>query len=69
MINFVSPDRYHTDGKKYENYPCHTPVSEYKEFSGYILPIKAKLIYQKPEGEFVYGELEYKDVKYNLHII
>ncbi len=66
LINFISNDRYHTDGKKYESYPWATPVEEYKDNNGYFLPSKAKLIYQRPEGEFVYGELEYKSVKYNL---
>lgn len=66
MINFISNDRYHTDGKNYENYPWQTPVSDYKEINGYLLPSKAKLIYQKPTGDFTYGELVYKDVKYNM---
>ncbi len=66
MINFVSNDRYHTDGKTYESFPWETPISEYKELNGYILPAKAELIYQKPAGNFVYGELEFVDVKYNL---
>jgi len=34
--------------------------------NGYLLPGKAKLIYQRPDGDFTYGELEYKSVKYNL---
>lgn len=69
LINFISNDRYHTDGKKYESYPWATPVEEYREMNGYLLPGKAKLIYQRPEGEFIYGELEYKSVKYNLEQI
>jgi len=39
-----------------------TPVEDYRMLNGYLLPSKAKLIYQKPEGNFTYGELEYKNV-------
>jgi hypothetical protein len=66
LVNFISNDRYHTDGKKYENYPWATPVENYRMMNGYLLPSKAKLIYHKPDGDFTYGELELKDVKYNL---
>lgn len=66
LVDFMSPDRYETDGRKYENHPWRTPVSEYRERNGYLLPSKARLIYEKPEGDFTYGELEYKDVRYNV---
>lgn len=67
MVNFISSDRFETDGKKYLSYPWKTPVSQYKEINGYLLPSKAKLIYEKPDGDFTYGELEFKDVRYNLN--
>jgi hypothetical protein len=66
LINFISNDRYDTDGKTYHNHPWATPVEDYKMINGYYLPGKAKLIYQKPEGDFTYGELEYLSVSYNL---
>lgn len=66
LVNFISNDRYETDGKKYGNYPWSTPVEDYREINGYLLPGRAKLIYHKPEGDFTYGELEYESVKYNL---
>lgn len=66
LINFISKDRYETDGKVYSSYPWETPVEGYKSINGYVLPGKAKLIYQKPEGDFTYGELEFKSVDYNL---
>lgn len=66
LLNFISNDRYHTDGTQYHNYPWETPVYGYKMVNGYFLPSKAKLIYQKPDGNFTYGELEYKNVQYNL---
>ncbi|MBK6565154.1 MAG: hypothetical protein IPL63_00435 [Saprospiraceae bacterium] len=66
LINFISKNRYETDGKNYNNYPWATPVEDYRMINGYMLPGKAKLIYQKPEGDFMYGELDFKSVTYNL---
>ncbi len=66
LINFISNDRYETDGKIYTSSPWATPVEDYKMAGRYLLPGKAKLIYQKPDGDFTYGELEYKSVTYNL---
>lgn len=65
LKNFISNDRYETDGKKYSSYPWATPIESYKMTNGYLLPGKAKLIYHKPEGDFTYGELEYKSVEFN----
>lgn len=69
LINFVSRDRYETDGVYYNNYPWSTPLEKYKMINGYYLPGKAQLIYHKPDGDFTYGELEYISVKYNLEVI
>ncbi len=66
LINFISNDRFDTDGKTYNSYPWATPVEDYQMLNGYFLPSKAKLIYQRPDGEFTYGELDYKNVQYNL---
>lgn len=66
LLNFISNDRYETDGVAYNNYPWETPVEEYIMMNGYYLPGKAKLIYRKPEGPFTYGEFVYKSVKFNV---
>lgn len=66
LINFISNDRFDTDGKTYTRYPWATPVEDYQMLNGYFLPSKAKLIYERPEGDFIYGELNYKNVSYNL---
>ena len=66
LINFISNDRFDTDGKTYTRYPWATPVKDYQMLNGYFLPSKAKLIYERPEGDFIYGELNYKNVSYNL---
>jgi hypothetical protein len=66
LVNFRSDDRYETDGVKYEKYPWSTPLENYKEFNGYLLPSSGKLIFHKPEGDFLYGILEITSIDYNL---
>ena len=65
LVNFISEDRYETDGKEYKNYPWETPTTDYGEFNGHRLSSKAKLIYNRPEGDFCYGEFELVNVEYN----
>lgn len=65
LINFISNDRYETDGKAYHNYPWETPILEYKEFQGYHLPSKAKVIYKRKDGDFCYGEFSVVSVEHN----
>lgn len=65
LVNFVSNDRYETDGKTYQNYPWSTPVKSYIDINGYRLPSGADLIYSRPDGEFTYGQFQLKDIKYN----
>jgi hypothetical protein len=69
LINFISNDRYDTDGKTYNNYPWLTPVKAYKNVAGYRLPSEAELIYIRPDGEFTYGRFLLKDIQYNLNRI
>jgi hypothetical protein len=66
LRDFVSHDRFETDGLQYTNSPWSTPLEDYKMINGYLLPGKGKLIYHRPEGDFVYGELEVNSVNYNL---
>jgi Family of unknown function (DUF6544) len=65
LTDFLSHDRFETNGKEYINNPWRTPVQAYSEIDGYRLPSKAKLIYDRPEGEFCYGEFELADIQYN----
>lgn len=65
LVNFISNDRFDTDGKEYISHPWETPMSEYRTFDGYRLPSKAKVIYKRPAGDFCYGEFELQSIKYN----
>ncbi|MCE1199509.1 MAG: hypothetical protein LWW85_11115, partial [Marinilabiliales bacterium] len=66
LRNFISTDRYETsDGKHYFNYPWQTPISEYVRIDGFLLPAKARLIYNHPDEELCYGEFELTGMQYN----
>jgi hypothetical protein len=65
LINFVSDDRFETDGKTYNNYPWLTPINEYININGYNLPASAKLIYKYPDMDFCYGEFVLSNIEYN----
>lgn len=65
LINFISNDRYETDGKKYNNYPWLTPVKGYKEFNGLKLCSEATADFERPEGTYSYAQFIVKEVEYN----
>lgn len=66
LVNFLSYDRFDTDGKSYKNYPWETPVKGYMKFGDYFLPSKAEVIYKRPEGDFCYLVFNLEDIKYNV---
>ena len=65
LVNFLSFDRFDTDGKTYTNLPWETPVTEYRTVNGFRLPSKADVIYKRPEGDFCYLEFRLEEIKYN----
>ncbi|MBK6283804.1 MAG: hypothetical protein IPF54_15160 [Draconibacterium sp.] len=66
LVNFLSYDRFETDGKTFTNLPWETPVKEYRTVNGYKLPSKADVIYKRPEGDFCYLEFRLEEIKYNV---
>jgi hypothetical protein len=66
LVNFLSFDRFDTDGKTYTNLPWETPVTEYRTVNGYHLPSKADVIYKRPDGDFCYLEFRLEEIKYNV---
>jgi hypothetical protein len=65
LINFVSNDRFETNGKEYNNYPWLTPVKKYNQISGYKLCAEVSTDYQRPDTTFSYGEFKVKEIEYN----
>lgn len=64
LRNFISNDRIEINENRKLRFS--TPIIEYTEKHGYLLPYKAQTIWHYPEGEFIYGEFTLKDIKYNL---
>jgi len=64
LVDFISNDRYDTNGVEYHLYPWRTPIEHYVDINGYHLPGKAKLIYDKPDEELCYGEFILKNIEY-----
>ncbi len=64
LVDFISNDRYDTNGLEYHLYPWRTPIEHYTDINGYHLPGRAKLIYDKPDEELCYGEFVLKNIEY-----
>lgn len=65
LINFISNDRYlSSDGKTFLNYPWTTPVGEYKELNGRMLPSYGEASWITPKGEYCYGKFYLDSLTY-----
>lgn len=65
LINFISYDRYVVADKR--KYPFSTPLGDYKNFNGYLLPGYGQAIWRYPDGEFAYGRFKIESVNYNSY--
>lgn len=67
LINFMSDDRsaLQNDGTM-KKFRWTTPVSDYQEFDGRMVPTVGKTIWHYPEGDFTYGVFTLKSIKYNV---
>jgi hypothetical protein len=66
LVDFSSDDRYMSaDGITYTNYRWTTPLKNYEEFDGRKVPTNAELIWHTPEGKYVYGKFDLKQIEYN----
>jgi len=63
LINFVSNDR------DVNQYPFSTPVRNYKNINGINIMTYGEAIWHYPEGKFVYGKFNLKEVKYNVSVL
>ncbi len=67
LVNFISDDRYMTSsGKTYELHRWSTPVREWRELDGRMLPTIVETAWDLSGEEFVYGRFEIIEVQYNL---
>lgn len=64
LIDFASKDRTAISDMK--EYPFSTPVSNYKNFDGRLIPTIGEAIWHYPDGKFTYGKFRLKEIKYNV---
>lgn len=64
LINFVSDDRIEVSDMK--NYRFSTPVKNYKNIGGFNLGTYGEGIWHYPDGTFIYGQFNVKNVQYNV---
>ncbi len=64
LVNFVSNDRYSIEGMS--PFPFSTPIKNYQEINGRIVPTYGETIWHYPDGEFVYGKFRLKSIEYNV---
>jgi len=60
LIDFISNDR------DINNIPFSTPVSNYKNINGINIMTYGEAIWHYPDGKFVYGKFNLKEVEYNV---
>ena len=66
LVNFVSEDRYaQMKDNSMKRFRWSTPLQDYKEFNGRMLPTYAEAIYSYPDGDFCYGTFRITGVEYN----
>jgi hypothetical protein len=64
LINFISNDRYAADAGK--RLPWSTPIKDYKEMNGRMIPGYAEAVYTYPTGDSAYGTFSFTDIEYNV---
>ena len=63
LIDFVSNDR------DVNHYPFSTPVRNYKNIKGINIMTYGETIWDYPDGKFVYGKFNLKEVEYNVSVL
>lgn len=63
LTNFVSDDRFAVDAGKRLRWS--TPLKDYKEMNGHIVPGYAEAFYSYPKGALSYGTFSVKQIEYN----
>jgi hypothetical protein len=65
LVNFTTEDRYRTVGKEFLRTKWSTPFRNYREVNGFRIPSGGEAIWQLPEGEFSYIQINIEDVRYD----
>jgi len=67
LVNFLSNDRFLSkDGKTFESLPWSTPIRDYRETGGRMIPTYGEAVWHYPDHEYCYGRFKVKEVRYNV---
>ncbi|MCF8229311.1 MAG: hypothetical protein K9G58_00910 [Bacteroidales bacterium] len=66
LVDFISDDRSELRGKDFVQLPWSTPVEDYAEINGLMLPKHADAVYHRKEGPYSYAEFTVQDVLFNV---
>ena len=64
LVNFFSDDRPALVDGKLLPYRWSTPIADYREVDGRLLPRTGRAVYAYPEGDFTYGDFEVRGLAY-----
>jgi hypothetical protein len=64
LINFISDDRFEINAMK--QYRFSTPVKDYRLMNGRNCMKYGEAVWHYPDGEFVYGKFNLKNIEYNV---
>ena len=64
MVNFEA-DRYMGKKGSFEKWPWSTPMGEYRELNGLMLPVTGAAIWHLDDGDFSYIRVEIMHLEYN----
>lgn len=64
LIDFVSEDRYQSDGKTSKRLPWSTPFSDHRDFGGTRLASRGEARWTEATGEWTYGEFVIERITY-----
>ena len=64
MTNFVA-ERYMSVGDEFSLETWSTPIGEYKEINGIMVPIKGEAVWKLSSGDFNYVKVEITHIEYN----
>jgi len=68
IVNFVSDDRcLTTTGEEFRQARWSTPVRDYKDFNGVKLASYGEAVWNLPEGDYCYGQINIKEVVPNFY--
>lgn len=65
LTNFIA-ERYTDVDGKFVKETWSTPLKEYKEINGIMIPVKGEAIWNLSSGDFCYFRAEITDIEYNI---